>query len=93
MLRDSYKKKRRESLKARLEAMEEKRGDKGWEFKNRSNSGSTNKEKERKKNYLMVQKSRRKQTKMQKSWKQVNRKTRKGEKVVMNHDAKKRRRI
>jgi protein SDA1 len=88
-------KKKRMSLIKRLEMIAEKQAkfDGG---KDRSTSGSTNTEKSRKKNFLMLQKSNRIQQKTTMSWKKNG--SRKGsghlkqQKVIMNHDNKKRRR-
>jgi protein SDA1 len=88
-------KKKRMSLIKRLEMIAEKQG-KFTGGKDRSASGSTNTEKARKKNFLMLQKSHRVQYKTTMSWKKNGSAKRGGhmsqQKIIMNHDNKKRRR-
>jgi len=88
-------KKKKASLAARLQTMQERTRDK-FGAKDRSTTGTTNNEKRRTKNYLMVQKSQTSKKKITRCWKQVNAKGRNSKTNkplgVLQHDAKKRRR-
>ena len=88
-------KKKKASLAARLEVMKARTSTK-FGAKDRSTTGTTNNEKLRRKNFLMVQKSSKAKAKGLRCWKQVNAKDRnksaKNPFGVLQHKAKKRRR-
>ena len=88
-------KRKKASLEERLQSLQERARDK-FKGKDRSATGSTNTEKLRSKNYLMVQKARKVKAKVVRSWKQVNsaanKRAKKLKHGVLKNEARKRRR-
>eukprot|EP00936_MAST-01D_sp_MAST-1D-sp1_P002726 g2726.t1 len=88
-------KRKKASLEERLQSLQERAREK-FKGKDRSATGSTNTEKLRSKNYLMVQKARKVKAKVVRSWKQVNaaasKRAKKLKHGVLKNEARKRRR-